>query len=131
MDPQYRKLAVVLHRRQPNKTMKMYDAGEKMDSMIDSPVSDKKKVYYPHLDFDSNQFPEIDNVKVGDTCMLEIEVKSVRYSKNESGGKEAKSSMCFEVIKVGMSDDQNEPSEKKVDKMVEKMYPTKKDDTKK
>lgn len=104
----------------------MYDAGEKMDSMIDSPVSDKKKVYYPHLDFDSNQFPEIDNIKVGDTCMLTIEVKSCRYSKNESEGKEAKSSMCFEVMKVGMSDDQNESADSKTSKMVEKMYPSKK-----
>ena len=107
---------------------KMYDAGEKMGSMMDEMPSTgkgKDKKYYPHLDFDSNQFPEISNMKVGTEAMLVIKVKPTRFSINEKEGNEPKSSMCFEVLEVGMSDDQNEPSEKKVDKMVEKMYPKK------
>ena len=94
---------------------------------IESPGSMKDKKYYPHLDMDSNQFPDIAKLKVGQKCMLMIEVKPTRYSINEKeGDKNPKSSMCFEVMRVGMADEQNESSEKKVDKMVEKMYPEKK-----
>ncbi len=108
----------------------MYDASEKMSESMDMPmesVKGKDRKYYPHLDMDSNQFPEISNLKVGQKAMLIIEVKPTRYSINEKeGDKSPKSSMCFEVIRVGMADDQNESSEKKVDKMMEKMYPEKK-----
>jgi len=56
-----------------------------------------------------------------------FEVKPIRHSIDEKeGDKNLKSSMCFEVVRVGMADEQNESSEKKVDKMVEKMYPEKK-----
>ena len=108
----------------------MYDAGELMkDSEMaveSSPSSDDRK-YYPHLDMSSNQFPDISKLKVGQKCMLMIEVKPKRYSVNENDGdKNPKASMCFEVMRVGMADEQNESSEKKVDKMVEKMYPEKK-----
>jgi hypothetical protein len=110
--------------------MKMYDAGEsfgKTEMAIESPGNSKDKKYYPHLDMDSNQFPDISKLKVGQKCMLMIEVKPTRYSINEKeGDKNPKSSMCFEVLRVGMADEQNESSEKKVDKMMEKMYPEKK-----
>jgi hypothetical protein len=77
------------------------------------------------------QFPEISKMDVGKTYMIEVEVKVTRKSENETDGKEPKSSLCCEVRKVGMSDDQNEPAEKKVDNMVAKMYPDKKAEAKK
>lgn len=103
----------------------MYDAGEKMSDSMDMPMESKNKVYYPHLDFDSNQFPDIAKMDVGKKYVLEIEVNVTRKSQNESEGKEAKSSLCCEVRKVGMSDDQNESGDEKTTKMVEKMYPKK------
>lgn len=111
--------------------MKMYDAAENIgegleEKLMESTKGEKRK-YYPHLDMDSNQFPDISKLKVGQKCMLMIEVKPTRYSINEKeGDKNPKSSMCFEVLRVGMADEQNESSEKKVDKMMEKMYPEKK-----
>jgi hypothetical protein len=113
--------------------MKMYDAGEMMSKSFDGPVTAKEgkdRKYYPHLDMDSNQFPEISKMKVGEKCMLMIEVKPTRYSINEREGQEAKSSMCFEVMRVGMAEDQEAGMEKeeKMDKMVDKMYPKKKED---
>jgi len=113
-----------------NKQMKMYDAGELMKNSeiaIEAPRNMKGKKYYPHLDMDSNQFPDIAKLKVGQKYMLMFEVKPIRHSINEKeGDKNPKSSMCFEVVRVGMADEQNESLEKKVDKMVEKMYPEKK-----
>jgi hypothetical protein len=105
----------------------MYDAGEKMsDSMdMEMPSESKNKVYYPHLDFDLKQFPEISKMDVGKTYMLEMEVKVTRKSESETETTSPKASLCCEVRKVGMADDQNEPADKKVDNLVEKMYPKK------
>ena len=114
----------------------MYDASESESERyggemeIAMPSKDGKKEtrkYYPHLDLNSNQFPEIGNMKVGSKVMLMIEVKPTRFSINEKEGKEPKSEMCFEMTKVGMCDDQEEgmDKEEKMDKMVEKMYPKK------
>ena len=108
---------------------KMYDASEKMSESLDMPMKEgKDRKYYPHVDFDSKQFPEIEKMKVGKKVMLMIEVKPTQYSINEREGSEAKSSMCMEVLRVGMSDDQEAGMEKdeKMDKMVDKMYPKKK-----
>ena len=119
---------------------KMYDAGETRDQMYgeDMPMMEsggksKKdtKKYYPDLDLDSNQFPEIPNLKVGETVMLCIQVKPTRYSINEKEGNEPKSNMCFDILQIGVDDDQNEPADKKVDNMVSKMYPDKKTEVKK
>lgn len=118
----------------------MYDASESESERyggemeIATPSKGKKETrkYYPHLDLNSNQFPEIGNMKVGSKVMLMVEVKPTRFSINEKEGKEPKSEMCFEITRVGMAEDQDagEEGEKKVDKMVEKMYPSKKDDKK-
>ena len=114
-----------------NNKMKMYDASEKMSESFEGPVDVEKgkdKKYYPHVDFDSKQFPEIEKMKVGKKCMLMIEVKPTRYSINEREGNESKSSMCMEVLRVGMAEDQEAGMEKeeKMEKMVDKMYPNKK-----
>lgn len=108
---------------------KMYDAGEKMGEGIESPMKESKdRKYYPHLDFDSKQFPEISKMDVGKKYMLSIEVKVTRKSQNEADGKEPKASLCCEVMRVGMDDDQESgmDKEEKMDKMVDKMYPSKK-----
>lgn len=109
----------------------MYDAGEKMSESLEMPVSKegKDRKYYPHVDFDSKQFPEIKSMKVGKKYMLMIEVKPTRFSINEREGSEEKSSMCMEVLRVGMGD-QEAGMEKgeKMDKMVEKMYPKKEEE---
>jgi len=57
--------------------------------------------------------------------MLMVEVKPVRVSTSESEGQKEKTSMCMEIRRIGMADDQEAGMEKdeKVDKMVEKMYP--------
>lgn len=105
--------------------MKMYDASEKMSESLEMPMKEgKDRKYYPHVDFESKQFPDIEKMKVGKKYMLMIEVKPTRYSINEREGSESKSSMCMEVIRVGMADDQDAGREgnEKVDKMVEKMY---------
>jgi hypothetical protein len=116
--------------------MKMYDASESeserygeempMESVKGSSKKETRK-YYPHLDLNSNQFPEIGNMKVGSKVMLMVEVKPTRFSINEKEGKEPKSEMCFEITRVGMAEDQDAGKEgsEKVDKMVEKMYPKK------
>lgn len=115
----------------------MYDAGETRSEMygedMEMPLSSGKakkdsKKYYPHLDIDSNQFPEISNLKVGETKMLMIQVKPTRYSVNEKEGNEPKSNMCFDILQIGIADEQNESADKKTDKLVEKMYPSKKSD---
>lgn len=109
----------------------MYDASESESEMYGEEVAmpskggKSTKKYYPHLDFDSKQFPEISNMKVGKECMLLVKVKPTRFSINEKEGTEAKSEMCFDVLEVGMSDDQNESSDEKTNKMVDKMYPPK------
>ena len=116
--------------------MKMYDASESESERYgeDMPMelvkgSSKKETrkYYPHLDLNSNQFPEIGNMKVGSKVMLMVEVKPTCFSINEKEGKEPKSEMCFEITRVGMAEDQDagKEGEEKVDKMVEKMYPKK------
>jgi len=109
----------------------MYDAAEKMSEMEVMPSTGKKgepRKYYPHLDINSEAFPMIKDMKVGEKCMLMIEVKPVRVSTSESEGKEEKTSMCMEIRKIGMADDQESGMEKdeKMDKMVSKMYPEKK-----
>lgn len=110
----------------------MYDAGEsyKDSEMEMAEPGSKNKKYYPHIDLNSENFPEIEDMKVGRKYILTIEVKPTRFSINESEGSKKKASMCFEVSKVGMADDQDAGKEggEKVDKMVEKMYP--KDDKK-
>lgn len=98
-----------------------------MDEMSDGPVAvekGKERKYYPHLDMDSNQFPEISKLKVGKKVMLTIEVKPTRFSVNEKEGKEPKSSMCFEVLRVGMAKDQSAGMSggEKVENIVNKMY---------
>jgi hypothetical protein len=113
---------------------KLYDAAEKMSDMeVDIPSTGKKgepRKYYPHLDINSEAFPMIKDMKVGEKCMLMVEVKPVRVSTSESEGKKDNTSMCMEIRRIGMADDQEagKESSEKVDKMVEKMYP--KDDKK-
>ena len=109
---------------------KMYDAGEiynDSEMKMLEPGSKNKK-YYPHIDLNSKNLPEIKDMKVGKKYIMTIEVKPIRFSINESEGSEKKASMCFEVSKVGLADDQDSSMEKdeKMDKMVEKMYPEKK-----
>lgn len=106
----------------------MFDAGRKMGKEEMIGVPSKSDKYYPHLDLDSEAFPMIKEMKVGKKCMLTIEVKPTSFSVNEREGDKERSSMCMEILRVGMSDDQEEGMEKdeKMDKMVEKMYPEKK-----
>ena len=108
--------------------------GEDMPEMaIGSKKGEDKKIY-PHIDLNSKQFPELENMKVGKSCMIMLEVKPIRYSINDGDPKgEAKASMCMEIHKIGMADDQEAGMEKeeKMDKMVEKMYPEKKKEEKK
>lgn len=94
-----------------------------MGELESSPMKGERK-YYPHFDFDSKQFPDVEKMKVGKKYMVTMEVKPIRYSINEREGSKSKSSMCFEVLRVGMSDDQDSGMEKdeKLDKMVDKMY---------
>lgn len=113
--------------------MKMFDASESeserygMDMPIGEENSSKKETrkYYPHLELNSNQFPSISEMKVGNKVLLTIEVKPTRFSINEKEGKEPKSEMCFDILRVGMSEDQDAGKEsgEKVDNMVKKMYP--------
>ena len=123
--------------------MKMYEAGltrkemyGEMDMPVEATGSSKKaeeKKIYPHLELNSKQFPEIENMKVGKKFLITIEVKPTRFSINDGDPKgEAKASMCFEISRIGMADDQEEGMEKdeKMDKMVEKMYPEKKEEKK-
>lgn len=118
--------------------MKMYDASESeserygMDMPMESVKGSGKKEtrkYYPHLDLNSNQFPGIADMKVGSKCLMTIEVKPTRFSINEKEGKEPKSEMCFEILRVGMADDQDAGKEsgEKVEGMMKKMYPEKKE----
>jgi 2,3-bisphosphoglycerate-independent phosphoglycerate mutase len=112
--------------------MKMNDAGQTRKQMYgdDYPVESsskkgKEKKIYPHLDLNSNQLPEIKDMKVGEKCMLVIEVKPTRYSINDQDPKEeAESQMCFEVLRVG----KKEKKGNKVDEMMDKMYSEKEED---
>lgn len=101
----------------------MKDVGESRAN-TDIPVSYKEKgKYYPHIDLDSKAFSEIDDMKVGGKYVLTIEVKPIRMSQSEdSDGK--RTSMCFEVRKIGLNGDSDEDMEgdEKVNKMVDKMY---------
>lgn len=122
--------------------MKMYEAGltrkemygDDMPEMVEgSSKKGQEKKIYPHLDLNSKQFPEIENMKVGKKFMITIEVKPTRFSINDGEPKgEAQASMCFEITKIGMAEDQESGMEKdeKMDKMVEKMYPKKEEEKK-
>lgn len=105
----------------------MYDAGRKMGKAETAISPSKSDKYYPHLDLDSKQFPMLKDMKVGKKCVLMIEVKPTSFSVNEREGQEENSSMCMEVLRVGMAEDQDAVMEKdeKMEKMVEKMYPSK------
>lgn len=106
----------------------MYDAAEKMSDMeVNMPSSGKKgesRKYYPHLDINSEAFPMIKDMKVGEKCLLMVEVKPVRVSTSESESKGEMTSMCMEIRRIGMADDQEASMEKdeKIEKMVGKMY---------
>jgi hypothetical protein len=110
--------------------MKMYEAGQTRKQMygedcIPESSSKKDKKIYPNLDLNSNQLPEIKDMKVGEKCMLIIEVKPTRYSINDKDPKEeAESQMCFEVLRVGRKEKKGD----KLDKMVEKMYSKEEED---
>jgi len=115
--------------------MTMYDVSETesekyREEILIAPFKDGKKEprkYYPYLDLNSNQFPEIENIKVGSKVMLMIEVKPTRFSINEKEeGKKPKSEMHFEILRVGMGDiEKGMDKEEKMNKMLEKMYPKK------
>ena len=102
----------------------MYEAGRKMNEEMSIESPSKKDMFYPHLDLDSKQLPEIKDWKVGQKYRLIIEVKATRKAMNEREGKEAKEDMCFEIHKIGVGEKEMS-SEEKTDKMVEKMYPKK------
>lgn len=107
----------------------MYDAGRKMNEEMATKSPLKKEMYYPHLDLDSKQLPEIKSWKVGQKYMLLVEVKATRKAMNEREGKEAKEDMCFEIHKIGVKEKEMS-GEEKTDKMVEKMYPKKEEEKK-
>lgn len=100
--------------------------GADMPEMVEgsSKKGDEKKIY-PRLDLNSKQFPEIENMKVGKKSIITLEVKPTRFSINDGDPKaEAQSSMCFEVIRVGMGDQEaGMEKDEKMDKMIDKMYP--------
>ena len=103
----------------------MYKTGKKIrkDELSDGDM------YYPHLDFDSDQFPEIKNMKVGKKYKMVIEVKPTRMSiseREDEKGNEKRQSMCMEVLSAGMKE-KKLSGEEKTDKMIEKMYPKKED----
>jgi len=102
--------------------MKMYDAGEKMSESMDAPMdSSKNEKYYPHLDLDNKQLPEISKWQVGKKYTLVVEVKATRKSMREKEGSEAKESMCFEVQRIGVKPG-NISGDQKVNKIVDNMY---------
>jgi len=107
--------------------------GEDMPEMAISGKKMEDKKIYPHIDLNSKQFPELEDMKVGKSYLITLEVKPIRFSINDGEPKgEAKASMCMEIHKVGMAEDQDAGMEgdEKTDKMVEKMYPSKKEDKK-
>lgn len=120
----------------------MYEAGLTRNEMYDedmpmmeekSSKKEEEKKIYPHLDLNSKQFPEIENMKVGKKTIIMIEVKPIRFSINDEEPKgEVQASMCFEITRIGMAEDQEAGMEKgeKMEKMVEKMYPKKEEEKK-
>jgi hypothetical protein len=109
-----------------NNNMKMYEVGQKRGEEMELEAPSKNEMYYPHLDLNSKQLPEIKSWKVGQKYMLVLEVKATRKAMNEKEGKEAKDDMCFEIHKVGVKEKEMSNDEK-TDSMVEKMYPKKED----
>jgi len=106
--------------------MKMYEVGKKMGEEMAIEKPSKNEMYYPHLDLNSEQLPEIKDWKVGQKYTLVVEVKATRKSMNEREGNEAKEDMCFEIHKIGVKENEKSNDEK-TDEMVEKMYPKKED----
>lgn len=99
--------------------MKMRSVGRKAGSSELKPML-KDEMMYPSLMVDSDQCPECKSMKVGQKSTMTISVKPRRISIDKDG----KTTVDMDVMEMGME----EKSEKgKVDKLIDKMYPSKAD----
>lgn len=79
--------------------MEMYDLGDKnLYGMMDAPS--KKKLRYPTQTFKKEQFPELFDKDIGDTCRAEVVLKVVGKRINESANSN-KSTVEVEIRKIG------------------------------
>lgn len=85
---------------------KWHDCGKKSDlAMPVKEASTKESVYYPSLYFSGKQFPELADLKVGDTFSFEVQGKLTSMTKRESG-REKSASFDVEILKVRMDSEE-------------------------
>lgn len=99
----------------------MVNVGKKPKKGMDEPcLISSDSVRYPYLSVDSEQFAGCKDMKVGKEHTMQIVVKPTRVSIDKDG----RMDMSMDVIQMGMEEKDSEDS--KMDKMVDKMYPAKK-----
>ncbi len=82
------------------KDIKMHDMAESHNTLEAVPAKSKEP-YYPSINFDAKQLPELEGKEVGDEChlMLVVKVKGVSERENKDG---KTSNYDLEIRKAGI-----------------------------